>query len=177
MVKIDPPDDIDDLKKRGGTSQHIVNRVADSVARESLDSSTEEKVLEEWINQNKPNDTDVFHAREGKYPPISRLDDYVVVMKEVELRDYRPDAIIRWPDGQPDGRWTIIEVKREDGLRPDVIGHLLMKSAMFEDLFTVRSEQVEQVLLADTIPSKFSHKLNQINDKHDIIIKSEEVDM
>jgi hypothetical protein len=177
MVKIDPPGDvdIDELKKRGGTSRHIVKRVADSVTRDSLDSPTEERILNKWIRQTKSDDIDICFAGDGNYASVSRLDEYIVVMKEVELEDYRPDSIIRWPDGQSDGRWTIVEVKKGGELSPDVVGHLLMKSAMFRDLFTVRSNQVEEVLLADSIPTGFNYKIKQLNDKHDIDIRTEEV--
>lgn len=174
MVKIDPPDNIDELKKRGGSNRHIVKRVIDSTTREELDSADENNILEKWLKQTKPDDTDIFYSGEG-YPAISRLDEYVVVAKEVDLKGHRIDSVIRWPEGQPDGHWKLVEVKKESGLGPGVVGHLMTKKEKFKSIFNVRPNQVEIVLLADSIPIEWKKLIKQIESGSGVKITVEEI--
>lgn len=177
MVKIDPPeDDVRELRKNR-SSRSLVKRVIDSQARDELDSETEDQILDEWVEQTNPTRTEPFDAGPGCYPAESRLDEQVVVSKEVNICGYRPDSIIRWPNQQPDGFWSVVEVKRAEELGPAVLGHLLVKSSLFQREFSVRAEQVEQVLLADNIPTEFRDTVEHIESQHGVNIRVAEADL
>ena len=119
MVKIPKPHNLDEIKKRGSTNKHIVKRVADTASSNGLDSDGEDELLEAWVKSIKPKDMTRFDPYQGQYPAVSnnRLQDHLLVYKEVELGGYRIDCIIR----HPDSTWELVEVKTEAGLNLGVI--------------------------------------------------------
>jgi len=171
MVKIPEPHNLDELEKRGSTNKHIVKRVADTVSSDELDSDREDEILEVWIKGIKPEDVTRFDPYQGRYPAVSnnRLQDHLLVYKEVELGGYRIDSIIR----HPDGTWELVEVKTEAGLNVGVIGHLLSKRAHFEDIFQVESGNVKMKILVNGRNGLFQTTLSKVNKQYgtDIVFK------
>lgn len=173
MVKIPKPHNFDEIKKRGSTSKHIVKRVADTASSKGLDSDSEDEILEAWVESIKPDEVTRFNPCQGNYPAVSnnRLQDYLLVYKEVELGGYRIDSIIR----HPDHRWELVEVKTESGLDLGVIGHLLSKRAHFEDIFQVQSGNVEMTVLSNDRNESFQTTLSKMNKQYEINIGLEEM--
>lgn len=175
MVKLPKPHNFDEIKKRGSTTKHIVKRVADTASSEELDSISENQILERWINSIKPDGVTRFDPYEGNYPAVSnnRLQNYLLIYKEVELGGYRIDSIIR----HPDGRWELVEVKTESGLDLGVIGHLLAKRAQFEDIFQIQSGNIEMTVLTSGHNRSFQAAISKVNSQYGINIEFEEIQM
>lgn len=164
MVKIPKPHNLDEIKKRGSPAKHIVKRVADSASSEGLDSDREDHILEIWVENIKSENVNRFDPCQGKYPAVSnnRLQDYLLVYKEVELDGYRIDSIVR----QPSNTWELVEVKTEAGLNLGVIGHLLSKRAMFEHIFQVKPENVKMTVLTDSRSGSFQATISKVNKRY-----------
>lgn len=173
MVKLPKPHNFEEIKKRGSTNKHIVERVADTASSKGLDSDSEDEILEAWVESIKSDDVARFDPCQGNHPAVSnnRLQDYLLVYKEVELGGYRIDSIIR----HPDHRWELVEVKTESGLNLGVIGHLLSKRAQFEDIFQVQSGNVEMTVLANGRNGSFQTALSKVNDQYEMHIGLEEI--
>jgi len=166
MVKIPEPHNFDEIKKRGSTNKHIVKRVADTASSEGLDSDSEDEILEAWVKNIKPEDVTRFDPHQGQYPAVSnnRLQDHLLVYKEVELGGYRIDSILR----HPDHTWELVEAKTETGLNLGVIGHLLSKRAQFEDIFRVKSDDIKMTVLANGRNGSFQTALSKVNEQYNI---------
>ncbi|QAU14480.1 hypothetical protein EKH57_17510 (plasmid) [Halorubrum sp. BOL3-1] len=173
MVKIPEPHNLDEIKKRGSTNKHIVKRVADTSSSEGLDSDKEDKIFEVWVESIKPEDVTRFDPYQGRYPAISgnRLQDHLLVYKEVELGGYRIDSIIR----HSDSTWELVEVKTEAGLNLGVIGHLLSKRAQFEDIFQVKPEKIKMTVLTNGRNGSFQTILSKVNKQYSIDVGLEEI--
>ncbi|OAQ51361.1 hypothetical protein HTG_17645 [Natrinema mahii] len=167
MAKFTPRDDIDEIRKRGDKSDHRIKRITNSSVREKLDSDAEDKILTKWVNKLAGDDFNVFTAGSQRYPAITQLDENFVVIKEVELDGYRIDAVVR----SPDGTLGLVEVKQKSELTPSVVGHLLVKQAKFENLFTVNPTNIELILLADSVPSDYRSMMGETNQTHNLEIQ------
>ncbi|MFC4406700.1 hypothetical protein [Haloarchaeobius iranensis] len=136
MVEINiDPEDLKEYKKRGAPTEHPTKRVAKSTTARIGDglgrsNDSEDEIFEMWVDAAGP-DRNVFRSDEETFPPVSRLADFVVVYKEVDIGGYRVDAVLR----HPNGAWELIEVKRDGKVGLSVLGHLIGKRVLFEDQF------------------------------------------
>lgn len=151
---------------------HITKKIADAVTSTELDSPFEDKILEEWVEQNKLPDTSANVVGQGTFPATSKLNDRVIINKEVQLDEYRIDSIIYWYKS----KWKLIEVKQESEVGPSVVGDLLVKAEIFEQSFTVNPNQIEKIILSDRISNHYRHLIKQINVKYDTDIKLAEIE-
>lgn len=175
MAKINKPHNLDEIKKRGSTDRHIVKRVADTSSGGKIDSEREDEILEAWVENIIPEHASRFQPYDGRYPAVSnnRLKDYVLTYKEVEMNGYRIDSIIRYPDGN----WELVEVKTSSGLGLGVIGHILSKSTMFENKFTVKSANVEMTILTDGSSKTFEKAVSGVNRQCGVGINIKEINI
>ena len=151
---------------------HITKQIADSVVSKELDSPFEDKILEEWVEQNKISGTSVSTVGLGTYPAKTKLNDRVILNKEVKLDKYRIDCIIYWYQS----KWKLVEVKQESELNPSVLGDILVKSELFEQIYTVNPNLVEKIILSDNIPRKYQGLVDQINTKYGTEIQLAELE-
>ena len=168
MVKINiNSDDLKEYKKRGAPTEHPTKRVAKSTTVQVGDGmgtsdDTEDEIFERWVS-TADLDGDVFRSDEKTFPPVSRLADFVVVYKEVDVGGYRVDAVLR----HPNGAWELIEVKRGGNVGLSVLGHLVGKNILFEDQFRV-GDPVSCTVLSESIPSRFEDVLDKVAASYDV---------
>lgn len=168
MVKIDiDPDDLREYKKRGAPTEHPTKRVAKSTTARIGDgvgrsNDAEDEIFEKWVDAADLNG-DVFRSDAETFPPESRLADFVVVYKEVDIGGYRVDAVLR----HPNGAWELIEVKRAGNVGLSVLGHLVGKKVLFEDQFMLGGP-VSCSVLTESIPSRFEDVLDKIAASYDV---------
>jgi hypothetical protein len=67
-------------------------------------------------------------------------------------------------------------VKQESEVGPSVVGDLLMKAEIFEQIFTVNPNQIEKIILSDRISKHYRHLIKQINAKYGTDIQLAEIE-